>query len=194
MRLTARARKILITVGIVFGLILLVVASLSLVVRIPFIQAELRSRIESELYTQLDREVEIGDVRLGLFLRSLDIRNIRIIRCSLLTGFSVRSVTHQSSSRSGSERCSLAETGPSWSLRIASRGPSLTRRSHGFRRGQSIEGFREYLPGPLSFPLTFSEVVERHRHKNSQPLSQVRSIHRLPLAIPRVPDPRFVAG
>ncbi|MGH7382331.1 MAG: AsmA family protein, partial [Candidatus Methylomirabilales bacterium] len=72
------ARRIIIITGIIVGVVLLVAASLSLVVQIPFIQAELRSRIESELHTQLDREVEIGDVRLGLFLRSVDVRNIRI--------------------------------------------------------------------------------------------------------------------
>jgi len=76
--MTSRARRIIIITGTVVGVVLLAVASLSLVVRIPSIQAAIRSRIESELHTQLDREVEIGDVRLGLFLRSLDVRNIRI--------------------------------------------------------------------------------------------------------------------
>jgi autotransporter translocation and assembly factor TamB len=78
MRVPGRARTTLITIGTVVGLIVLVLASLSLIVQMPSVQAALRSRIESALHTQLDREVEIGDVRLGVFLRSLDIRNIRI--------------------------------------------------------------------------------------------------------------------
>ncbi len=78
MRMTSRARRIIIITGTIVGLVLLVVASLSLVVRIPFIQAELRSRIESELSSALGREVEIGQVRVGPFLRSLDVQKIRI--------------------------------------------------------------------------------------------------------------------
>jgi autotransporter translocation and assembly factor TamB len=78
--LTLSRRRIIIIVGMIAGGISLLLASLSLVVRIPPIQAAIRSRIQSELHTQLDRAVEIGDVRLGLFLRSVDIRNIRIAR------------------------------------------------------------------------------------------------------------------
>jgi autotransporter translocation and assembly factor TamB len=78
MRVTGTARKVLLTIGIVVGVILLALASLSLAVQIPSIQAQIRSRIQSELHTALDRDVEIGEVRLGLFFRSLDVDNIRI--------------------------------------------------------------------------------------------------------------------
>ena len=78
MRLTNQARRVVLTIGIILGLILLVLVSLSLLVRIPSIQAQIRPRIESELLAALDREVEIGEVRLGLLPLSFDIRNIRI--------------------------------------------------------------------------------------------------------------------
>ncbi len=78
MRMTKRARRVVLTIGIILGLILLVLVSLSLLVRIPSIQAQIRPRIESELLAALDREVEIGEVRLGLLPLSFDIRNIRI--------------------------------------------------------------------------------------------------------------------
>lgn len=78
MRVSGRARKILLTIGIVVGVVLVLFVSLPLAVQIPSIQAQIRSRIQSELHTQLDREIEIGDVGLGLFLRSLEVRNIRI--------------------------------------------------------------------------------------------------------------------
>ena len=66
MRLTNRARRVVLTIGIILGLILLVLVSLSLLVRIPSIQAQIRPRIESELLAALDREVEIGEVHLDL--------------------------------------------------------------------------------------------------------------------------------
>ncbi len=78
MRVTGRARKILLTIGIVVGVLLLLLASLSLLVRIPPIQAQIRSRIESEVQAQLDREVRIGGVHLGFLLWSLDFRDVRI--------------------------------------------------------------------------------------------------------------------
>ncbi|MFB3075074.1 MAG: AsmA-like C-terminal region-containing protein [Candidatus Methylomirabilales bacterium] len=78
MRVTGRTRKILLTIGIVLGVILLLLASLSLLVRIPPIQAQIRSRIESELQSQLNREVRIGGVTLGFLLWSLDFRDVRI--------------------------------------------------------------------------------------------------------------------
>ncbi len=78
MRVTGTARKIFLTIGIIVGVALLLFASLSFVVQIPSIQAQIRSRIQSALHTQLDRDVEIGDVHLGLFLRFLDVRHIRI--------------------------------------------------------------------------------------------------------------------
>ncbi len=78
MRLTNRARRVVLTIGIILGLILLVLVSLSLLVRIPSIQARIRPRIESELLAALDREVEIGEVHLDLLPLSFDIRNIRI--------------------------------------------------------------------------------------------------------------------
>ncbi len=78
MRVTGRTRKILLTIGIVLGVILLLLASLSLLVRIPPIQAQIRSRIESELQSQLNREVRIGGVHLGFLLSSLNFRDVRI--------------------------------------------------------------------------------------------------------------------
>lgn len=78
MRVTGTARKILLTIGIIVGVLFLALASLSLAVQIPSIQARIRSRIQSELHATLDRDVEIGEVHLGLFLRSVDVGNIRI--------------------------------------------------------------------------------------------------------------------
>jgi len=78
MGMSRRARRVLLTIGIVVGVVLLLLASLSVLVRIPPIQAQIRSRIESELQSQLNREVRIGGVALGFLLWSLDFRDVRI--------------------------------------------------------------------------------------------------------------------
>ena len=78
MGMSRRARRVLLTIGIVVGVVLLLLASLSVLVRIPPIQAQIRSRIESELQVQLKREVQVGGVHLGFLLSSLDFRDVRI--------------------------------------------------------------------------------------------------------------------
>ncbi|MFQ5990073.1 MAG: AsmA family protein, partial [Candidatus Methylomirabilales bacterium] len=71
-------RRVILTIGIVVGLILVLFVSLSLLVRIPPVQKQIRSRLESEVQAQLDREVRIGGVHLGFLLSSLDIRDVHI--------------------------------------------------------------------------------------------------------------------
>jgi len=78
MRVTGRARWVVLTIGVVAGLILGVIGSLSLLLRTPSIQAQIRSRIQSELQARLNREVRIGEVRLSALLRSLNLRDVRI--------------------------------------------------------------------------------------------------------------------
>ena len=48
MHLTKRGRRVIFTIGMIVGVALLVFASLSLVVQIPSIQAQIRSRIQSD--------------------------------------------------------------------------------------------------------------------------------------------------
>ena len=75
---TGRARRVVITIGIVAGLILFVLGSISLLLRTHSIQAKIRSRIQSEVQARFDREVQIGEVRVSAVLRSLNLRDVRI--------------------------------------------------------------------------------------------------------------------
>jgi len=78
MRLSKWSKRVVLAVGIALGLILIVLVSLSLLIRLPFIQAEVQSRIQSELHARLDREVQIGGAHLDPLLQSLKISNFRI--------------------------------------------------------------------------------------------------------------------
>ena len=78
MRVTGRARWVVLTIGIVAGLILFVLGSISLLLRTHSIQAQIRSRIQSEVQVRLAREVQIGEVRVSALLRSLNLRDVRI--------------------------------------------------------------------------------------------------------------------
>lgn len=65
-------------IGVVAGVVLLVFVGLSLLIRLPPIQAGIRSRIETALSAHLDREVRVARVRLGFLFRSLDLLDVRI--------------------------------------------------------------------------------------------------------------------
>jgi len=78
MRLRGWSKRVFLAVGIGLGLVLIVLVSLSLLIRLPFIQAEVQSRIQSELHARFDLEVQIGAAHLDPLLRSLKISNLRL--------------------------------------------------------------------------------------------------------------------
>jgi len=78
MRLRKWSKRVVLAVGIGLGLVLLVLVSLSLLLRLPFIQAEVQSQIQSELHARFDLEVQIGGAHLDPLLRSLKISNLRL--------------------------------------------------------------------------------------------------------------------
>lgn len=55
---TGRARWVVLMIGIVAGLILFVLGSISLLLRTHSVQAKIRSRIQSEVQARLAREVQ----------------------------------------------------------------------------------------------------------------------------------------
>lgn len=76
---TGRVRWAVLTIGIVAGLILFVLSGIPLLLRTHSIQAKIRSRIQSEVQARLDREVQIGEIRVSAILRSLNLRDVRIV-------------------------------------------------------------------------------------------------------------------
>jgi len=78
MRLREWSKRVFLAVGIGLGLVLIVLVSLSLLIRLPFIQAEVQSRIQSELHARFDLEVQIGAAHLDPLLQSLKISSLRI--------------------------------------------------------------------------------------------------------------------
>ena len=78
MRLSKWSKRVVLAVGMGLGLVLTVLVSLSLLLRLPFIQAEVQSRIQSKLEARFDREVQIGGAHLDPLLRSLKISNLRL--------------------------------------------------------------------------------------------------------------------
>jgi len=78
MRLSKWSKRVVLAVGIGLGLVLIVLVSLSLLIRLPFIQAEVQSRIQSELHARFDLKVQIGGAHLDPLLRSLKISNLRL--------------------------------------------------------------------------------------------------------------------
>jgi len=78
MRLSKGVKRVVLGLGIALGLVLIVLVSLSLLIRLPFIQAEVQSRIQSELHARFDLEVQIGGAHLDPLLRSLKISNLRL--------------------------------------------------------------------------------------------------------------------
>ncbi len=80
MQLSRGVKRFLLGSGIALGLILMVLMGLSLLVRLPFIQAEIRSRIESNLQARFNIEVAIGSAYLDPLLRSVKISQLRISR------------------------------------------------------------------------------------------------------------------
>ena len=78
MQLSKGGKRVVLGLGIALGLILIVLVSLSLLLRLPFIQAEVRSRIQSNLEARFNREVQIGAAHLDPLLRSLKISSLRI--------------------------------------------------------------------------------------------------------------------
>ncbi|MFQ5839657.1 MAG: AsmA-like C-terminal region-containing protein [Candidatus Methylomirabilales bacterium] len=78
MRVTTWAHRVFLVIGVLVGLVLLVAGSLSLLLRTTYVQERIRSRIQSELQAQLGREVRVGPVRLGLFLRSLYVEEVAV--------------------------------------------------------------------------------------------------------------------
>ncbi len=78
MRLRGWSKRVFLAVGIGLGLVLIVLVCLSLLIRLPFIQAEVQSRIQSELHARFDLEVQIGAAHLDPLLQSLKISNLRL--------------------------------------------------------------------------------------------------------------------
>ncbi len=78
MQLIKVGKRVVLGLGIALGLILILLVSLSLLLRLPFIQADVRSRIQSNLEARFNREVQIGAAHLDPLLRSLKISSLRI--------------------------------------------------------------------------------------------------------------------